>query len=68
MKAESKRRIDAKLFQCPDCGQVLGPVTPAQLQGDSLAVSCVVLSSTSPSFGIAGDTTERIAQHQTPPA
>ncbi len=24
--------IDANTFQCPDCGQVLGPVTPAQLQ------------------------------------
>ena len=32
MKAEDRCPIDAKLFQCPDCGQVLGPVTPAQLQ------------------------------------
>ena len=29
---ESKPPIDAKTFQCPDCSQVLGPVTPAQLQ------------------------------------
>ncbi len=24
--------FDAQTFQCPDCGQVLGPVTPAQLR------------------------------------
>ncbi len=29
---KSKPPIDAKTFQCPDCSQVLGPVTPAQLQ------------------------------------
>ena len=29
---KSKPPIDARLFPCPDCGQVLGPVTPAQLQ------------------------------------
>ncbi len=29
---ERKLPIDAKTFQCPDCGQVLGPVTVAQLQ------------------------------------
>ncbi len=29
---KSKPLIDARLFPCPDCGQVLGPVTPAQLQ------------------------------------
>ncbi len=29
---KSNPPIDAKTFQCPDCGQVLGPVTPAQLQ------------------------------------
>ncbi len=31
-KPEDKCSIDGKLFQCPDCGQVLRPVTPAQLQ------------------------------------
>ncbi len=29
---KGKSPIDAKTFPCPDCGQVLGPVTPAQLQ------------------------------------
>ncbi len=32
MKAEDKYPIDGKLFHCPDCGQVLGPVTPGLLQ------------------------------------
>ncbi len=27
-----KPPIDAKLFRCPDCSQMLAPVTPAQLQ------------------------------------
>jgi len=29
---EAKCPIDANVFECPDCGQVLGPMTPAQLQ------------------------------------
>jgi len=29
---KNKPPIDAKPFPCPDCGQVLGPVTPAQLE------------------------------------
>ncbi len=32
MKAEDKYPMDAGLSQCLDCGQALGPVTPAQLQ------------------------------------
>ncbi len=68
MKAESKCPIDAGLIQCPDCGQVLGPVTPDLLQGTAWPYHALYSLRHLRVFGIAGDTDpERIPRHQTPP-